>query len=314
MKEFTEYLMAKGYSSKTAKNTIKAVMNFTVWLAQQHIEESTITYNDFTAYIKTTQQRSIKTRSVQIIANHIKHYLDYLVDAGILFQNPALALKIKNAKRKMVYNILSPEELETIYKSYRSELPKKEESLPLSGERKGGYPPQTKNILARKRNKIALGIFIYQGITSEDLANIELNHLELREGKITIPGARRINERTLKLEPFQIFDLYDYVNEARKQILQITGKQNNRLFISIGSSNEIQNTLQKFIKELIEQNPNLENLHQIRASVISYWLKQYNKRKVQYMAGHRYISSTERYEASNIEELQDDIEKYYPVL
>lgn len=302
MKEFTEYLIAKGYSSKTAKNTVKAVLKFTIWLKDQHIEESTITYNDFTAFIKNTQQRSIKTRSVQIIANHIKHYLDYLVDAGVLLQNPALAMKLKNAKRKMVYNILSPEELQHIYNSYRKELPLKE-----------NVPPQNKNILARKRNKIALGIFVYQGITSEDLANIELNHLELREGKITIPGARRSNERTLKLEPHQIFDLFDYVNEVRKGIVQLTGKQSNKLFISIGSSNEIQNTLQKFTNELIEQNPNIENLHQIRASVITHWLKQYNKRKVQYMAGHRYISSTERYEASNIEALQDDIEKYYPI-
>lgn len=43
-------------------------------------------------------------------------------------------------------------------------------------------------------------------------------------------------------------------------------------------------------------------------------VKEYNKRKVQYMAGHRYISSTEAYEANNIEVLQEDVERFYAIL
>jgi integrase/recombinase XerD len=217
--------------------------------------------------------------------------------------NPALALKIKNVKRKTVYNILSNEELEMIYKTYKAELPSKEKS-----------PPQTLNKLARKRNKVLLGLLIYQGIATDDVKNIELKHLELREGKITIPGTRRSNERTLKLESHQVFDLYDYVNEVRKEILHLTKKQSNLLFISIGNGNRMQNMLQKLTKEITEQNSNVENLHQVRASIITNWLKQYNKRKVQYMAGHRYVSSTEAYEANNIDALQEDIQRFYPTL
>jgi phage regulator Rha-like protein len=39
---------------------------------------------------------------------------------------------------------------------------------------------------------------------------------------------------------------------------------------------------------------------QLRASVIVKWLKIYNLRKVQYMAGHRYISATEAYRQNEI--------------
>ena len=42
-------------------------------------------------------------------------------------------------------------------------------------------------------------------------------------------------------------------------------------------------------------NPNLINAKQIRASVITKWLRMYNLREVQYLVGHRYISSTESY-------------------
>jgi integrase/recombinase XerD len=303
MEEYKNYLTAKGYTTQTKDGMIKTTTKFLAWIEEQNIDITTINYNDITAYIKTNQQRGIKTRTTQIIIIHVKHYLNYLVDAGIISSNPALALKIKNAKHKTVYNILTAEELETIYKNYRAELPNK-----------GGSPPQTLNKLARRRNKVLLGIFIYQGIATEDLKNLEVKHLELREGKITIPGTKRSNERILKLEPHQIFDLYDYVNEIRKEILRLTQKQTTSLFISIGKAHKLQNTIQLLTEDIKEQNRNVVSLDQVRASIITNWLKQYNKRKVQYMAGHRYVSSTEAYEANNIEFLQEDIQRFYPVL
>jgi site-specific recombinase XerD len=301
MEEYRQCLTAKGYSTESVVSIINIANKFVSWISEQNMEIENINYNDITAFIKSNQQRNIKTRTVQIIVININHYLNYLVDAGILSHNPALALKLKNTKQKTVYNILSSEELETIYKSYKAELPPKAKE-----------PPQTLNKLARKRNKVLLGLLIYQGIDAGDIKNLELTHLDLREGKITIPGTRRSNERTLKLEAHQIFDLFDYVNETRRQMLALTGKNTRQLFISTGKSSRIQNALQKLIAEIIEQNPHVENLQQIRASIITSWLKHYNKRKVQYMAGHRYVSSTEAYEANNIEVLQEDIQNFYP--
>lgn len=301
MNEYSEYLIAKGYSRSSTETIVKEAVRFLEWISKQNIEITVAGYNDITAYIKTNQQRGIKIRTVQHIAINVKHYLNYLVEAGIITHNPALAFKLKNTKRKTVYNILSNEELETIYKTYRSELPAQTKS-----------PPQALNKLSRKRNKTLLGLIIYQGIAADDIKNLELSHLELREGKVTIPSTKRSNERTLKLEPHQIFDLYDYINETRKEILKLTKKESKKLFISIGIGKNVQNLLAHLLEEIKKYHPTVENLHQIRASIITNWLKQYNKRKVQYMAGHRFISSTERYEASNIEALQEDVEKFYP--
>jgi site-specific recombinase XerD len=303
MEDYQHYLTAKGYSTETTAGMLKTTKKFIAWIEEQNIEITTINYNDITTYIKTNQQRGIKARTTQIIITHAKHYLNYLVEAGILSHNPALALQIKNTKHKTVYNILTAEELETIYKTYQSEL--------LSTTK---APPQVLNKLSRKRNKVLLGLLIYQGIATEDIKNLEVKHLELREGNITIPGTKRSNERTLKLEPHQIFDLYDYVNEIRKEILVLTKKQSTALFISTGRGNNLQNTVQTLVTEIRQQNRNVVSLDQIRASIITNWLKQYNKRKVQYMAGHRYVSSTEAYEANNIQSLQEDLQRFYPVL
>jgi integrase/recombinase XerD len=68
------------------------------------------------------------------------------------------------------------------------------------------------------------------------------------------------------------------------------------------------------IKKMINRyEPRLNSMARIRASVITNWLKHYNLREVQYMAGHKYVSSTERYRTDNLEDLQKELEKYHPL-
>ncbi len=66
-------------------------------------------------------------------------------------------------------------------------------------------------------------------------------------------------------------------------------------------------------KSIQKQNPEIHNPKQIRVSVISHWLKDYNLRQVQYMAGHKHVSSTERYQLNNLDKLQNQVEKYHPL-
>jgi len=67
------------------------------------------------------------------------------------------------------------------------------------------------------------------------------------------------------------------------------------------------------MKQLRLQNKQVKSVKQIRASVITNWLKNYNLREAQYFAGHRYVSSTENYLINNLEDLQEDINKYHPI-
>jgi len=64
-----------------------------------------------------------------------------------------------------------------------------------------------------------------------------------------------------------------------------------------------------------EQDDDPELLHpkQIRASVITHWLKNHNLRQVQYMAGHKHVSSTERYQLNNLDNLHSKLEKFHPL-
>jgi integrase/recombinase XerD len=46
--------------------------------------------------------------------------------------------------------------------------------------------------------------------------------------------------------------------------------------------------------------------------VTTHWLKQYNLREVQYMAGHRYVRLAEAYMVNQMEDLRADIDQFYP--
>jgi integrase/recombinase XerD len=158
-----------------------------------------------------------------------------------------------------------------------------------------------------------VGMLVYQGLRSDEIIHLRMEDVKLRKGMIEIPEIKNSNGREMKLEACQIMDLHHYMTEGRKEILGITQLQTEKLFTSIGSSPGLHNTLHKLNQQLISIEPRIKNLKQIRASVITKWLKLYNLRQVQYMAGHKWISSTEEYLQNEMEGLQEEINKYHPL-
>lgn len=301
LSEYQNYLIAKGYSSKTADTMMKSLGYFLIWIEQQNIEIETLNYNDVTAYLSSLDKKETSKSTQSKYLNSIKQYLNYLVISEQIPYNPIIALKLKNTKHKALHSVLSPEEVQQLYKQFDTE--RKKHLI---------APPQYVNDLARKRNKIIVGLLVYQGLRTQDISSLELKDVLLREGKIHIPSARRKEERTLNLESHQIFELSDYIHDTRKALLKQANITSDKLFTSANGSENMTNVFSKLLESLKKQQPKLNNMAQIRASVISHWLKLYNKRKVQQMAGHRYVSSTEQYEQLNVDDLKLEVEKYYP--
>jgi hypothetical protein len=114
----------------------------------------------------------------------------------------------------------------------------------------------------------------------------EVNHINLNEGIIYIPSTARSNSRTLKLSTPQILTLHTYIHGGTRDKLKPTADE-----LLPGNTHNIVNLLTEELKGI---NPQIKNALHIRASVILHWLRQHNKRQVQYMAGHKYIGSTEK--------------------
>ena len=101
----------------------------------------------------------------------------------------------------------------------------------------------------------------------------------------------------------------EYINDIRSHLLQRLQTDTDQLFPS-GERFIITDTI---VKKLKKYNRKVENIQQIRASVITNWLSLYNLRKTQYLAGHRYISSTERYLQDDLENLHEIVNNYHPI-
>lgn len=288
---FNEYLILRGLSERTRDTIIRTVNYFAEWVASEKMELEAITYNDVVAYVNYCRKKGNKQRTILVTVNCIKHYYSLLVSENEITDNPCTNVDIKGIKRKLLYETFSPAELEKIYKNYKSN-----------------------NHLVHKRNKIILGLIIYQAIRTEELAKLTVSDIKPREGKIVIPGARRHNERELNLEAHQLYDLMDYINETRKLFIALRGQDSRNLFLSMGTSERFDNIMQKLSNQLTKQDKRIKEVKQLRASVISNWLKLHDIRKVQYMAGHRYVSSTEAYQANNLDDLKEDVYRYHPDL
>lgn len=144
---------------------------------------------------------------------------------------------------------------------------------------------------------------VFQGVHSGELQKMEVGDISLGAGTVYIPSTGRSNSRTLQLLPVQILPLHEYLEQTRPQ-LKPAG---DALFP--GSLSDI---IHRLVQELQGINPTVTNAQHIRGSVIINWIKQHNKRQVQYMAGHRYISSTEAYQLQVIDSLLDELSKHHP--
>ena len=301
--DFMQWLLMKGYSSKTAESFYKDARKFKAWLEKENVEIENVHYNDLTSYLQSFNGITQKTKGCYIMG--VKQYFNFLIQRSERADNPAEFIQLKGLKRKTLYDILNRQELDSLYHNYK---------LPDENSKDKNQNWFKSKVLAYKRNKVILGLMLYQSLDSRDLKLLTVGDVKLREGKLFIPGTRKSDERELKLESLQIMDMMDYLLTTRKELLQLTGKQTEQLFISIGSSERFQNMMVYLMEHLHVINPKVTSIKQIKASVIVHWLKLYNLRQVQYMAGHRYVSSTEQFLVNEMDGMIEDIEKYHPIV
>lgn len=308
MGNFKKYLESKDMSTSTIEFYYNNLIQFIRWTETENLESEQCTYNELLDYIRHLRKKQVKPSTVQKQVKTLEHYYNWLISEEARQDNPAMNISIRGIKRKHLYNIINRKELETLYHNYV--IPPEE-----SPDKNQNWYKRT--LLAARRNKIIIGLMVFQGLSTHDLKKITTDHVKLRQGKIHIPSGRKRNERDLTLEPHQVLDLMEYITITRNEILSLTGEQSDNLIVSTRAATKtgkkINHIMENLIINIKKQNPDITDLMQIRASVITYWLKLHNLRQVQHMAGHRYISSTERYLINDIEDLQEEIEKYHPI-
>lgn len=290
MDNFKQYLQTLKLTASTINGHCNNVKLFTQWLAKEnYLDAAEIGYNGLLAYIQYEKQKKVSPATINLRLTSIVHYFEYLKKQGEVKKNPARTLRVKGVVKRVIENPLSAEELHALYNAY-SQLKKVSQH-------------QYNTDVAHQRNTVILGLLVYQAVHSGELQKMEIGHISLGAGTVYIPSTNRSNGRTLQLLPVQIIPIHEYMQVTR---LQLKPKE-DELF-----SGNLHNAVYALMQELQGINPAVTNAQHIRSSVIINWLKLHNKRQVQYMAGHKFISSTEVYAIQDMDTLQDELSKHHP--
>ena len=293
MKNYKTYLEEQGYSETTIIGNERQIEIFEKWCKKNTTSPIEIDYKTSLKFIKYLTRKGNSKKTINHRLRSIKIYFNYLIEQACRVDNPIENTIVKGVKRNINYNLLESDELEDLYYSFETDKYQEE------------YHKYT-----LKRAKVIIGLMMYQGLNTTDLGNLQTDHLQLSKGKIYVPSTIRSNARELELKPWQIMEFIEYQNEIRPIIQDKLQNHSEQLFNSNARFNSI---IYHIFKKLKKYNQKVENIKQIRASVITNWLGNYNLRKVQYFAGHRYISSTERYLQDDLENLHEIVNNFHPI-
>ena len=300
---YQTYLQQEHYSANGIRQHKNYAGIFLEWAEQESLAAEQVTYTDVLAFADQLKQGGYSIRLINRVMLALRYYFNWLQQAGLAGYNPAAGIILKGVIRNIPHDLLTRQEMESLYERY----------------------VVTDN--RTYRNKVIVGLFIYQGLTRDELNSLRPEHLKLREGKIHVPATGKLLGRMLALQPHQILELHEYLLVIRPKILaerlnERPGRKPaeykaeaeiERLFISINSQEDMKNSLLHLNYALRKLNTKYKHAKQLRQSVITEWLKEKNLRTVQYMAGHRYVSSTERYKTTNLEDLKEALNKHHPL-
>jgi integrase/recombinase XerD len=249
-------------------------------------------YRDVFDYVKKRVLNQPKRQSLSLLQAGVKKYYDFLIHAGIRQTHPCNGLFLKQKRSPLVhYDLFSPNELELLFK------------------RKERYK------MLKQRNQIIISLLIYQGLTLSEVVGLTIKQIDLDAGTIRLRKSRTLNARKLDLYPKQINWISRYLMKDR-QISKYSQEQSSRLLLNKRGQPISIDAVQHIIETFRVLFPGRKlSMSSIRQSVISNWLNihQIPLDQVQLLAGHKCMSSTQRYQQENMQRQVELMNKHFPI-
>ena len=248
-------------------------------------------YGKVMHYIEILRNEHSISNVKRVIAS-IKKYYDYLIEIGKRKDNPARAIRIRDAKE-------NPIQLQDLFTEKELQI--------LLVPRIERYP------FLEKRNKIIMSLLVHQALRIGEIENIKLTDIDLEKANIQIHKTGITNARNLPLKAEQILLLYEFINQDRNKLKTFRNDKNALLLSKLGTPirkedvDYLISTYQKQSKKRLTSTT-------IRQSVIvNLLIKNNDLRIVQHFAGHKSPDTTEKYRQTGLNALKTAIDKLHPI-
>jgi len=276
-----KYLLDKGYQKATVEGYILNAKDFIKWLKLEQIKLGNLGYAEALKWVGVKQGQGLNARTINRKILSINHLY-----GSQNLKSPMQELRLRGVRHEVKREEIVYEDLLNLYSVYQV----------------GG--------LVGKRNKVMLGVLIYQGVKRSELEKLKESDVDMERGLIRVPETGSTNSRILFLQANQILDLNKYLYHVRPEL---NTENSEALFISQGNGKKLANALGFLMRRIRKEYDIKLTATGIRQCVISKWLEEKNLREVQYMAGHRNVSSTFKYGSRSLKELSEEIERVHPL-
>ena len=291
------YLMANHYKKPSRRQITNYVGIYLDWLLENKLEAKEVEYSDYVDFVFHLKS-NYSENMVRRIVMSTRHYYKSTGSKT----SPAYGVYIRRVKKKVIEGIVPFAELEDLYNNYE-----------VFDDRD-------------KRNRIMIGLMIYQALKTNDLQWLEPGHFNLKQGKLKVPGVGGTNKRILEIKAHQLLDIQEYLLTVRPRMLENIKSHRpgrkvkeidpiiyDRMFFGANGNVSIKPSLYNLFRMLKRKYPKITSGSVIRNSVITEWTKTMDIRIVQYMAGHKWVGTTERYSNYNLDGLKESLGKYHPL-
>jgi site-specific recombinase XerD len=283
-----EMYLKQMLTSKTAESYLYTINHF----VNTNPKAKRYKFKDMVSYMEQVSQKQSNPQYRIRILSAIKKYYDYLIITGQRSDHPCKKLNIKRNSNQAIQtqDLFSSEELQLLL------------------QRENRY------WFLESRNQVLLGLLIYQGLSSDEIARLELKDIDLDNGTIYVKASKNLNRRTLELKPKQILPLSKYIDEVRPKMLMV--KTDILILNKLGKPISVDG-IHSIFDQLKDLFPDRKlNPQTIRMSVICNWL---NERKLsleqtQELAGHKWIGTTQNYIKSDAKNERELINRFFPIL
>jgi site-specific recombinase XerD len=267
--DFNGFLQQMHKSTSTI-NVYSSILNK---IKRTYPEVTGYNYRDVIALLGKLNLSGNQTSHAQTTLTVLKHYYHFLIASGERNNHPCstLHLKANGSKGLIQADLFTNNELELLLK------------------RKERYD------VLELRNKVLFSLLIFQGLASHEIVGLRISDIALGDNFIQIRKSHKLNRRRLAINTEQIDWLKEYLDKVRPKLIKkktdalLIGKTGTS--ITVDSIHYLVSTQQPLFpfKELTASR--------IRQSVIAFWLNNLNIpiEQVQLLAGHKWISSTEKY-------------------
>lgn len=283
---FEQYLI-QSYTKQTAKSYLFAVNHF----IKLNPKAKRYKYQNILSYMEDITQKQTNPQYRVTILSAIKKYYDFLIENGYRTDHPCKSINIKVKQNQ-------PIQTQDLFTS---------EELQLLLNRENRY----KHI--DTRNAVILSLLIYQGLTSDEIINLDLKNIDLDTANIYIKASSNLNRRTLELVSKQMILFEKYINEVRPKILRCDTEK--LILNKLGKPLSVDG-VHAIIEPLKSLFPDRNlNPKTIRMSVICNWLneKKISLERTQELAGHKWPGTTEKYIKANNVNQRELINRFFPI-